>query len=61
MNEVRATCRPVHLDELLAVTTAWVDAALRLDARALQNMARLVRAQKRRRGAEAAHPLRAVV
>ena len=61
MNEVRATCRPVHLDELLAVTTAWVDAALRLDARALQNMARLVRAQKRRRGGDAARPLRAVV
>ena len=51
MNEVRSVCRPVHLDELMAVTTAWVDAALRLDARALQTMARLVKAQKRRRGA----------
>jgi DSF synthase len=61
MNEVRAMCRPVHLDELMAVTTAWVDAALRLDAKALQTMARLVKAQKRRRGASPAQPLLAVV
>lgn len=48
MNAVRATCAPVHLDELLAVTTAWVDAAMRLSERALQTMERLVRAQERR-------------
>lgn len=47
MNQVRATCRPVMLDELLAVTTAWVDAALRLNERALGTMERLVRAQRR--------------
>ena len=61
MNEVRAMCRPVNLDELMAVTTAWVDAALRLDAKALQTMARLVKAQKRRRGATHGQPLLAVV
>ncbi|MBB5015001.1 crotonase/enoyl-CoA hydratase family protein [Rehaibacterium terrae] len=48
MNQVRETCRPVSLDELLAVTTGWVDAAMRLNDRALQTMERLVRAQLRR-------------
>lgn len=48
MNQVRETCRPVSLDELLAVTTGWVDAAMRLNDRALQTMDRLVRAQLRR-------------
>ena len=47
MNQVRATCSPVRLDELLAVTTAWVDAAMRLGPRALATMERLVRAQLR--------------
>lgn len=48
MNTVRATCNPVSLDELMAVTTTWVDAAMRLSDRGLQTMERLVRAQKRR-------------
>lgn len=52
MNTVRQACAPVSLDELLSVTTEWVDAAMRLDERALKTMERLVRAQERRaRGA----------
>lgn len=48
MNTVRQTCLPVSLAELQAVTAEWVDAALRLDARALGTMDRLVRAQERK-------------
>ena len=50
LNTVRATCNPVSLDELMSVTATWVDAAMRLSDRGLQNMERLVRAQKRRVG-----------
>ena len=52
MNAVRQACKPVSLEELLAVTTAWVDAAMRLSERGLHTMERLIRAQQRR--AEAA-------
>lgn len=48
MNAVRQACRPVSLEELLAVTTAWVDAAMRLNERGLHTMERLIRAQQRR-------------
>ena len=48
MNHVRDICHPVTLSELFAVTDVWVDAAMRLNERALQTMERLVRAQKRR-------------
>jgi DSF synthase len=48
MNTVRQACRPIHLDELLAVTTQWVDAALRLSDRGLRTMERLIRAQRMR-------------
>lgn len=48
MNSVRQASKPVSLDELLAVTTEWVDAAMRLNERALRTMERLVRAQQRR-------------
>jgi DSF synthase len=48
MNHVRDICHPVTLSELFAVTDIWVDAAMRLNERALQTMERLVRAQKRR-------------
>ena len=48
MNTVRQACRPVTLDELLSVTTEWVDAAMRLNDRGLKTMERLVRAQQRR-------------
>jgi DSF synthase len=53
MNVVRQACRPVSLEELLAVTTAWVDAAMRLNERALRTMERLIRAQRRRADAVA--------
>ena len=50
MNAVRQACRPVHLAELLEVTTTWVDAAMRLGDRGLKTMERLVRAQQKRAG-----------
>lgn len=50
MNAVRQACRPISLDELLAVTTEWVDAAMRLGDRGLRTMERLVRAQQKRAG-----------
>lgn len=52
MNAVRQACKPVHLDELLAVTTEWVDAAMRLGDRGLKTMERLVRAQRKRAGCD---------
>jgi DSF synthase len=48
LNAVREACVPVSLEQLLAVTTEWVDAAMRLNARGLRTMERLVRAQTRR-------------
>ncbi|CAA9320239.1 MAG: Enoyl-CoA hydratase/carnithine racemase [uncultured Lysobacter sp.] len=48
MNTVRHACKPVSLDELLTVTTEWVDAAMRLNERGLRTMERLIRAQERR-------------
>lgn len=48
MNSVRAACSPVSLEQLLSVTTQWVEAAMRLDGRGLRTMDRLVRAQARR-------------
>lgn len=48
MNTIRQACKPVTLDELLAVTNEWVDAAMRLNDRALRTMERLIRAQQRR-------------
>lgn len=48
MNVVRQACQPVSLEQLLAVTTEWVEAAMRLNERALKTMERLIRAQQRR-------------
>lgn len=48
MNAVRQACRPVSLEELLAVTAEWVEAAMRLNERALHTMERLIRAQRKR-------------
>lgn len=48
LNAVRKACNPVSLEELLAVTTEWVDAAMRLSDRGLHTMERLIRAQQRR-------------
>jgi DSF synthase len=53
MNQVRAICQPVTLEELTRVTTIWVDTAMQLGPRALATMERLVRAQQKRHGAEA--------
>jgi DSF synthase len=55
MNTVRHACKPVRLEELLTVTTEWVDAAMRLNERGLRTMERLIRAQQRR--AEHAPPV----
>src|SRR5690606_6321729 len=62
MNTVRQACRPVSLEELLAVTTEWVDAAMRLNERGLRTMERLIRAQQRRAESHAApsHPARTI-
>lgn len=54
MNTVKQACNPVTLDELLSVTTEWVDAAMRLNERGLRTMERLIRAQKRRAEAQSA-------
>lgn len=48
MNAVRHACDSIRLEELLAVTAEWVDAAMRLNERGLKTMERLIRAQQRR-------------
>jgi DSF synthase len=60
MNFVRDACRPVSLNELLSVTTEWVDAAMRLSDRGLRTMERLSRAQQRRQGPHAPQQIQAV-
>jgi DSF synthase len=40
-------CQPVTRDELTSIVEVWVDAAMRLDARDLRMMSRLIRAQDR--------------
>lgn len=55
MNTVRQACRPVSLDELLSVTSEWVDAAMRLNDRGLRTMERIIRAQQRRADASPLH------
>lgn len=42
MREVKDACNPVTYQELLEITTIWVEAALRLEARDLRMMERLV-------------------
>ena len=59
MNTVRHACNPVSLEELLTVTTEWVDAAMRLNDKGLRTMERLIRAQQRR--AESVEPVAARV
>ncbi len=48
MNAVRHACQPVSLEQLLTVTSEWVDAAMRLNGRGLKTMERLICAQRRR-------------
>ena len=46
--EIRQRCQPVSYEELIAVTSLWVETALRLDDADLRRMEHLVRAQQRR-------------
>ncbi|WP_462116468.1 crotonase/enoyl-CoA hydratase family protein [Lysobacter xanthus] len=48
LNRVRRLAQGVTREELIAVTEAWVDAALQLGERSLRTMERIVRAQTRR-------------
>jgi DSF synthase len=48
LSRVRQHCQPVSYDELIAVTSLWVETALRLDDADLRRMEHLVRAQQRR-------------
>ncbi len=52
LREVRQLVHPITYDELIGVTTIWVDAALRLGARDLRMIERLVTAQDRAFNAE---------
>ena len=54
LNQVRQIAQPVGYDELMGITEVWVDSALALGDRSLKTMDRIVRAQERRSGAEAA-------
>ena len=48
MHRVRTMTQPVTIEEMMAITEVWVDTAMRLDAKSLRTMERLVRAQYRR-------------
>jgi DSF synthase len=48
MHQVRELQRSVTLDELMQITSIWVDTALQLGDKSLRTMDRLVRAQLRR-------------
>ncbi len=54
LNAVRTIAQPVGYDELMGITEVWVDSALALGDRSLRTMDRIVRAQSRRAGTEAA-------
>lgn len=54
LNAVRSLAQPVGYDELMGITEIWVDSALALGDRSLRTMDRIVRAQSKRAGAEAA-------
>ena len=48
LSRIRQHCQPVSYEELIAVTSLWVETALRLDDADLRRMEHLVRAQQRR-------------
>lgn len=48
LNRVRALAGAVSYEELIGITSVWVDAALELGERSLRTMERIVRAQSRR-------------
>jgi DSF synthase len=63
LSRVRQHCQPVSYDELIAVTSLWVETALQLDDADLRRMELLVRAQHRRHErnrSETAVPISAV-
>lgn len=51
LNRVRNLAAPVSYNELIGITSIWVDAALGLGDRSLRTMERIVRAQQRRSAA----------
>jgi DSF synthase len=54
MHQVRALSQTATLAEMMRITEIWVDTALQLGDKSLRTMDRLVRAQVRRAGADAA-------
>lgn len=54
MHQVRALSQTATLAEMMRITEIWVDTALQLGEKSLRTMDRLVRAQVRRAGVEAA-------
>ena len=54
MNAARGIAQAVSYDELLEITKVWVDSALALGDRSLRTMDRLIKAQTRRAGLDAA-------
>jgi DSF synthase len=54
MHQVRELAQGVSLEEMMRITEIWVDTALQLGDKSLRTMDRLVRAQSRRTGFEAA-------
>jgi len=54
MHQVRALSQTATLVEMMRITEIWVDTALQLGEKSLRTMDRLVRAQVRRAGVEAA-------
>ncbi len=54
MNAARNLAQAVSYDELLEITKLWVDSALALGDRSLRTMDRLIKAQTRRAGLDAA-------
>jgi DSF synthase len=54
MHRVRMESQSVTLEEMMRITEIWVDTALQLGEKSLRTMERLVQAQVRRAGTEAA-------
>ncbi|GAB4300945.1 MAG: crotonase/enoyl-CoA hydratase family protein [Methylophaga sp.] len=54
LRRVRDLCNPISYDELLNITKIWVESALKLEARDLRMMERLVQRQSHRTGSSEA-------
>lgn len=57
MFECRQHASPVSYEELMKITTLWVDAALRLEEKDIRLMARLARSQMRRAPGQTGEPV----